>query len=453
MMDSPRITIYIASHNYGKYLSEAIESVLRQSVDDWELIIIDDNSTDNTPEIMQRYKGHPQISLFRTESIGLPAVSNYALSKARGRYVIRLDGDDVFDENILLVLGNYLDKHSEIALVFPDYYLVDIYGDVYSHERRRIHNGNSRMDLPPNGACTLVRKDVLASVGGYREDLGAQDGFDLWTKIMDGYKTAHVNTPLFYYRRHGENLTTNIQRIVSARREIKMDAIRDKLEELRPIVAVIPCRRNFDFISDLWKVELNGDSLLQRDIGACLTSKLFDHIVVTCDNPEAEDILKKYDDPRLRFVLRDPKETVRTESIGPTLERVVKEVDPYFSGVTVMRYIQTPFVTTETLEEAVSTLAFSDASSAFAVEEIHSPLYQRTPHGFNRIGRRGELSSDFDTVYRDPKTCQVIRNKNLRNGSLTGAALASFVVSPAECFFIGSERDLLMARLMLEGLS
>ena len=104
MSDTPRISVYVPSHNYGRFLGDAIESVLRQSVEDWELIVVDDGSTDETPEVMNLYRGHPKISVHRTEGIGLPAVCNYALARAKGKYVIRLDGDDVFDENILLVL-------------------------------------------------------------------------------------------------------------------------------------------------------------------------------------------------------------------------------------------------------------------------------------------------------------------------------------------------------------
>jgi len=157
-MPAPRITVYVPSRNYGRFLSDAIESVLRQTVDDWELMVIDDGSTDDTSEVMQLYRGHPKISLHRTEGIGLTSVCNFALKRAQGRYVIRLDGDDVFDENILLVLGNHLDRDKSLALVFPDYYLVDPFGKVFAQERReRLYSSNHMLDLPPNGACTLVR--------------------------------------------------------------------------------------------------------------------------------------------------------------------------------------------------------------------------------------------------------------------------------------------------------
>jgi glycosyltransferase involved in cell wall biosynthesis len=447
---SPRFTVYIPSRNYGRFLSEAIESVLRQSVDDWELIVVDDGSDDETPAVMNLYQGHPAISLHRTESVGLPAVSNFALSRARGRYFIRLDGDDVFDENILLVLGNVLDRRPDVALVFPDYFLVDTFGQVFAHERRqRLYEANHMVDLPPNGACTLVRTAVLREVGGYREDLGAQDGLDLWTKVASRHKCANINLPLFYYRRHGTNLTSDITRIVSARRQIKKDAVQEQLAVLRPIIAVIPCRRNFDFLPNLWNQSLGDHTLLERDIAVCLSSSLFDHVVVTCDNEEAAQCVTRLREPRLRFVLRDTQSTIRSSSIVPTLERIARELDPALNGVTVLRYIQSPFVTAATLEEAVCTLAISDADSASAVEEIRSRVFRRSSHGLEPINGRGELRSDFDLLYRDSRTCIATRNRNLATGSLTGRSIASFIVSAAECFFIDSEHSILLARHMV----
>ena len=87
-MKMVKVTVYIVSHNYGQYLEQAIESVLRQTVDYWELIIIDDNSSDNTKDIMNLYQGDPRIRLYYTSGVGLPAACNMALRYARGKYFI-----------------------------------------------------------------------------------------------------------------------------------------------------------------------------------------------------------------------------------------------------------------------------------------------------------------------------------------------------------------------------
>lgn len=451
-MENPTITVYIVSHNYGNYLSDAIESVLRQTVSNWELLIIDDGSTDDTAEVMNLYKGDERIRIRRTEGIGLPAVCNLALKEAKGKYIIRLDGDDIFDENILLVLGNYLDRHPDMAIVFPDYYLIDEFGEIYAEERRqKISQKSHMLDVPANGACTLVRKEILERIGGYREDLGVQDGYDIWSRISTGYKCTNVNLPLFYYRRHQNNLTDKLHRhVLSARRRIKMDSVVNNLHEFRPIIGVIPCRRNFDFCLDLWKQEIDGRSLLQKDIETCLNSKMLDRIVIASDNPEVNDVVSLFNDRRLLYFERRKEDTIRSKTLVPTLEKITERLDPDFKGITVISYLQTPFVETDTLEEAISTLVMNKADCSFGVEAIKEPLYRRTSHGLQALNPPKELSTDFDTVYRESNTSLATRNRNFKTGSLTGPTIVNFIVSKEECFFIDSDMNLEIARKMYQ---
>jgi hypothetical protein len=117
--------------------------------------------------------------------------------------------------------------------------------------------------------------------------------------------------------------------------------------------------------------------------------------------------------------------------------------------MTVLRYIQSPFVTVDTLEEAVATLAMSEADSANGVETISGQVFRRTRYGTEILSRSGELRSEFDAVYHDVQTCVALRNRNVATGSLMGRSTASFVVSSAECFFIDTEHKLKLARLMV----
>jgi CMP-N-acetylneuraminic acid synthetase len=448
-MSTPKITVYIASRDYGRFLGDAIESVLRQKREDWELLIIDDNSSDETGAVMALYRGDPRIRLFKTEGIGLPAVCNLALREARGRYLIRLDADDVFDDNILLVLAAWLDDDDDLALVFPDYYVTDEFGEILTHERRMsLSQRNHMLDIPPHGAGALVRAEIVRQVGGYREDLGAQDGFDLWAKIARQYKTANVNLPLFYYRRHGDNLTNNVTRILSARRTIKKDAIASSLESFRPIIAVIPCRKNYDFCPDVWKQEFDGTTLLQRDIEVCLASPIPDLVIVASDNPDVKDLMAPYADPRLKFFERKTSETIRSTSLAKTLEHIVHEYDPKRRGITVISYVQAPFVTKDTLEEAVFTLVMNQTDSSIGVEEIESAIYRRSSHGLQAVNPPRALSTDFDRLYREANVALATRNQSFRTGSLMGSSIVNFIVSPAESFFIDSEIKLRVARLV-----
>jgi len=448
-MLKPKITIYIPSHNYGKYLQEAVESVLRQSVDNWELFLINENSTDNTREIMDLYTGDPRVQIFDTPNLGLPGVANFVLKRSQGEYLIRLDADDVFDENILLVLGHYLDRNTDAALVFPDYFLVDDLGGVIHYEgRQTIYDNNHLLDMPAHGACTMIRKTILQKLGGYREDLGSQDGFDLWTKVVNEFKCANVNIPLFYYRRHGQNLTDNTVRILSARRTIKKDACNLNLDQFRPITAVIPCREFYDVYPNLWSQKINGKALLEISIEACLASALFDKIVVTADTPAVNDIMQKYHDPRLTYLKRSQQSTTISRSISETLNHVIRSLELGWNGICVLSYIQAPFVTTATLEEAVYTLVMHNADSSFAVEEVKEHLYSRTAHGLTPVHRQGRIKSDFDIIYQASRSSTATKNINLKTGSLTGAKVSHFIVSKQEAFFIQSKADLKMAEIL-----
>lgn len=446
-MSNPKVTVYIPSHNYGPFLQEAIESVLSQTYSSWELLVINDSSTDNTPEIMRYYEGDERIRLFHVQYGSLPKVCNLAIREARGEYIIRLDADDVFSSNILLVLTTHLEQNPLCALVFPDYYLVDVNGDILIHEwREKFFRSNHVFDNPPNGACCLIRKSVLKEVNCYREDLGAQDGYDLWSKILHDYRFANINLPLFYYRRHSTNLTTDNKRIFTARRHIKLDAIARTIDSFRPIILCIPCRQHYDFVPDLWKSELNGKSLLQREIERILPSELFDDIVVCCDNPEAKDILNMYKDPRLRFHKRKKAETIRSASLALTLDTLFMDIDPDMAGSTVISYPQAPFVSLGSLEEALATLIMNEADAAMGMLEVREPLFRRDSHGLTQINPQRGIHSDFDIIYQQVNTARALKNKNIKKGSLDGPFMVHFPMQENECFFIDSGQSLRIAR-------
>lgn len=445
-MGGPKVSVYVVCRNHRRFVEQAIDSVLRQSFGDWEILVFDDGSTDGSRDVLTCYRGDPRVRVFFLDGVGLPAVCNRALREARGEYIIRLDGDDYFDENILLVLANHLDRHPDTVLVFPDYYLTDEFGNITSHEwRAKLYHDNHSLDMPPNGACTMIRRAVLEELGGYREDLGAQDGLDLWARVRSRYRSDNVNLPLFYYRRHGDNLTGNIYRIVNARRRIKQDAIRDRLAEVGPITAVIPCRRHYDFTPDLWNESVGRRTLLSRAIEVCMDCDLIDRVVVTCDNPQAEETVRAVGDPRCTFVRREPASTLRTHSLAPTISGIVQAEGTGDRGITVLHYVQAPFVTVGTVSEAISTLIFNDADTSFGVEEIHGQVYRRTAHGLQVINKAGGISSDLAAVYRDAQTVVAFRNRNLAHGSLTGSHSVHFVATAEESFFIDSAHKLRIA--------
>src|SRR3990167_4503438 len=220
-MSEPLVTVYITNHNYARYLRQSIESVLGQKFTDFELIIIDDGSTDGSLEILTEYERHPQGRIVSQENHGLTVANNIALRMARGRYIVRLDADDYFDENALLVMSNYLERHPDVGLVFPDYYTVDAAGEIIALQRRHDFQQDVTLyDQPAHGAGTMIRRECLLALGGYNEQFSRQDGYELWLRFIQQYQVANVNLPLFCYRRHPTSLTRDEAGLLETRGQI-----------------------------------------------------------------------------------------------------------------------------------------------------------------------------------------------------------------------------------------
>ena len=289
---------------------------------------------------------------------------------------------------------------------------------------------------------------------GYREDLGAQDGFDLWTKVRDGYKCGNVNLPLFYYRRHNHNLTGASGEspiIQNARRSIKRDATIEKLKKSRPIIAVVPIRQYFDYKENFWKEELHAKKMVDHALERLTSSHMFDHIVLSSDNDEAEECLEKYKDKRLRFHKRKYESTLRTASMSTLLMEIVKSLDPNFSGITVLNYVQAPFLTIGSVEEAVYSLLFADADAAISVEEFEDVnFYVKSAFGLQNMQFHRFQYLDGGKIFRNTNVCSAILNANIKRGNLNGPRLTHFSVTGPEGFFINNDYNLNIARLISE---
>lgn len=262
----PKVTVYITSLNYGRFLAEAVQSVLAQTLESWELLLVDDGSTDETGQIAAHYAGSDdRIRAIRHEtSQGLRSCANEVLTQARGDYIIRLDGDDYFDENALLVLASYLDMHPNVALVYPNWTYIDEDGTFLGIEKRKKIGVEAKvLDLPPHGAGTMVRRRVLKLIGGYDVQFDSQDGHELWLKVVNRFDVANVSTPLFFYRQHAASLSRDEQRLRNAHQQIKR-RLNDGLSgSVRPrVVGIVPAKNTYAALPNIVLKELAGKPLI-----------------------------------------------------------------------------------------------------------------------------------------------------------------------------------------------
>lgn len=194
-------------YNVGNVLSESIDSIINQSFNDWEFIICDDGSKDNTYEIALSYKKqYPDkiVLLKNKKNMGLEYTLNKCLSLASGEYIARQDGDDKSRKNRLKIEVDFLDRHKKYALVGSNMDFFDENG-VWGHSRfaGEVKDKDFASYSPFMHPTVMIRKNAILEVGGYTEktNLTRVEDYDLWLKIyLHGYKGYNIKTSLYEYR-------------------------------------------------------------------------------------------------------------------------------------------------------------------------------------------------------------------------------------------------------------
>jgi glycosyltransferase involved in cell wall biosynthesis len=223
MKKFPKITVYIVNRNYGKYIRQALESVISQTYKNIELIIIDDNSTDNSKVLIKTFKKKyiKTIILFNKKKIGLVKSINRAIKKSKGKYIIRLDSDDYLHPKAVKEMYLKIKNDKKIGLVFPNFYWINSSGQILSNFKYNYKSNYLIKYIPAHGACSLINKKILKKIGGYNELFDKQDGYYIWFAILlNNFKIFHIKKNLFFYRKHNRNLSNNINKILKTRLKI-----------------------------------------------------------------------------------------------------------------------------------------------------------------------------------------------------------------------------------------
>jgi len=214
----PLVTIVIPAYNHEQYVSQAIESVLDQHYTEWELLVINDGSTDNTGKECEKYAGHERVQVIHQENIGLSNTLNKALDLAKGDYFGFLPSDDLFYPEKLLVQVDFLELHKELAGVGGKQTLIDHQGSPLKDkdmEEWFSYIPSSRADfllklLERNfvpAPSMLLRTNIVRDVGGFDPECKFMQDYDLWFRILKHHDMKILPRPLIYYRWHGKNLT------------------------------------------------------------------------------------------------------------------------------------------------------------------------------------------------------------------------------------------------------
>jgi len=222
-LESPAISVVLPTHNGGRYLDEAVASVVAQTCVDWELILVDDASTDDTPAKLDAWAARdPRIrAVHLAANRKLPGALNDGFRHARGELLAWTSDDNAYLPEALQRMREVLATRPELDVVYADATLVDASGAAIGLEPAR----------PPEdlavgncvGPCFLYRRRVHEALGGYDEGLFLAEDYDFWLRASLEFRLEPLRTPLYLYRRHGQSLSAQRAHAISLATETAVE--------------------------------------------------------------------------------------------------------------------------------------------------------------------------------------------------------------------------------------
>jgi len=252
----PRVSVIIPSFNHEKYIVETIRSVLDQTFQDFEIIIVDDASTDNTVSEIKKFNDKRIKLSILEKNHGASYAANKCIRKSRGEYIALLSSDDIFIPTKLEKQVNFLDQHSKIAAVFSYAQIIDEYGKDFSDRSQfysTIFNQSNRNRFQwlnyffHNGNCLchpslMMRKKIYETIGFYDDRLAQIPDLDYWIRLCLKYEIHIIPENLIKFRVRKDEKNTSADRPETSARHAW------------ELVHVLKTYLNVQAVSDLLKI-------------------------------------------------------------------------------------------------------------------------------------------------------------------------------------------------------
>ncbi len=326
MKNKITFSVCIFTYNRAKYISDSITSVTKQLYSNYELIIVDDGSTDNTEEVVKGFNSD-KIKYIKKEHSGAPATRNQAIKEASGNFIVWLADDDILLPSALQYYAMYLNKVPNADVLYCSLKTFDETND----EAKTIggidwYNKNDEalaflMKGSPitDGGCA-VKRTIYNEIGGYNEDFKRAQDYEFWSRLIQKqkYRLLHVPKYLYLYRLHGNNITGMFDENTDYSYEIKIIENllnNNKLEVLFPQFGWNKNRKEAEFVSYFFLTSkfyyLKNIELGEEYLNKCLQIRNLNNdeinqiykLILRTDKIDAERIysklIKKEEDPIL----------------------------------------------------------------------------------------------------------------------------------------------------------
>ena len=231
--DPPKVSVFIPVHNREAYIGAAIESILSQSFSDYELLLIDDGSTDRSVEVIRSYNDPRIRAVCNGRNLGIPQTRNRGLELARGEYIALLDSDDIARPDRLLTQVSFLDQH-------PDYVQVGGWTQAMDEHGHTLKKKKRQPTVPADihaqllFRCSLANTTIMGRTAimreyGYRNSFARCQDYDLHVRLIKRYKMANIPQVLTQARVHATQITSQTPELGD---EKKGEIIRSQLADL-----------------------------------------------------------------------------------------------------------------------------------------------------------------------------------------------------------------------------
>ncbi|MGA2668939.1 MAG: glycosyltransferase [Ignavibacteria bacterium] len=217
----PKISVIIPTYNRASLISESIDSVLYQTYKDFDLIIVDDGSTDNTKEIISRYDD-PRVKYEYRENRGVSAARNYGAEMTSADYIIFLDSDDILLENSLEKFVNCLDFNKEVGFGYGQANIMKVGGEVYRVRKSHFFTDSQIIDpvkqirelifhKPYTVSTCAMRLSCFNAIGGFNEDMWFAEDWQFFVRLAKRYSAFYIAEPVTNMRVHDNQLQNEVK--------------------------------------------------------------------------------------------------------------------------------------------------------------------------------------------------------------------------------------------------
>lgn len=316
---------------------------------------------------------------------------------------MRLDADDFLSFDAVEKMVHVLEENPGTALVFPDYFEVDEYGDkIRQIQRHNFDKDVTLLDQPAHGACTMFLLSVLVEVGGYDENFNRQDGYDIWLAIAHKYNIKNINIPLFYYRKHANSLTRNESVLYKTRGEIIEKHVNKRFKKKLNVLCVIPVRgEHYD--SRSFPLSRLGDKyLIDWTIKSALSCEQISKIIISTPDLKLNDYIDKTYDFKVTCLKRNTLLAKINLNLSSTIKNILSNTidHDYTPDAILILNPDFPFRNEIYIRKAINVLQLYNLNSVIGVRCDDDFFYRHDGNGLKELYGCDTLRLERNELYR-----------------------------------------------------